>query len=352
MRFFVGGYSPELHTAELDPEDGSMEILNRVTTPRNASFLSAVPEKSLLFATVESGYQSGTSGKVAAYRVDSKLFPVAVGSGETCGPGPCHTEVDVSRGVLAVANYGGENFSLLRLTDSGKPGELIACVSHEGHSVNLSRQEEPHPHATHFSPDQLYLFVCDLGTDQVIRYRVDDLVAGTIAGKVALTPPAGSGPRHLAFSPDGRHVYLVNELTSTLIVCEYHKRDGELSQSQEISMLPDGFDGESTAAEVAVHPSGRFVYASNRGHDSLAIFVRDPDSGTLTSVGSADTTGSEPRHFSIDPTGAWCIVANQNTDHVVSFRVNQETGHLRWTGHSLNVPAPSCALFWPASRQA
>ena len=351
MRCFIGGYGPEISAVELDPDDGSMEVVRSVTTPKNASFLYAVSEPRLLYAAVESGYQSGDSGKVAAYKLDGDLLPTAIGSAESCGVGPCHIEVDVDQRLLAVANYGGENFAVLRVGADGKPGEQLACVQHEGHSVNAARQEEPHPHATHFSPDGAFLFVCDLGTDAVMRYRVSELVAGSADGSVATQTTPGSGPRHLAFSPDGQHAYLVNELSNTVVAYAYGSADGTLTQINEGSMLPDSFDGESTAAEIAVHPSGRFLYASNRGHDSITVFQRDAESGSLERVGCADTTGSGPRHFSIDPTGNWCIIANQFTDHVVSFRVDQESGSLTWSGHSLSVPTPSCALFWPVPRQ-
>ena len=351
MRFFVGGYAPELAVADLDPEDGSMEVVKRVTTPENASFLVACPRLKTLYATVETGYQSGGSGKVASYRLDAELLPTAIGSTESCGPGPCHAEVAAEKLLLAVANYGGENFSLIKLDESGKPTSQLACGTHTGQSVNPDRQAEPHPHATVFSPDSNYLFVCDLGTDSIMRYAIEDLRGGQAGGAVAAQASAGSGPRHLAFAGDGRHAYLVNELSNTVIAYSYHPTRGELGELQEISMLPATFDGENTAAEILVHPSGSFVYASNRGHDTIACYTRDAQSGKLTSTGYVDTTGSGPRHFDIDPSGSWMLVANQNTDHVVSMKIDAESGVPKWSGQSLAFPAASCALFWPTDRQ-
>jgi 6-phosphogluconolactonase len=351
MRCYVGGYGPEISVVDLDPEDGSMDVVKRVTTPKNASFLVAVSDPPLLYAAVESGYQSGDSGKVASYKLDAELLPVAIGSAESCGVGPCHIDIDYEQRLLAVANYGGENFALLRIRDDGKPTELLSCVPHEGHSINAARQEEPHPHAVNFSPDGRWLFVCDLGIDAIVRYAVADLVNGSGVGERAAVATPGSGPRHIVFSTDGAFVYLINELSNTVVGYAYDSSAGTLEQIQEIKLLADSFDGESTAAEIVIHPSGRYLYASNRGHDSITIYARNTDDGTLTLSGHADTTGSGPRHFSIDPTGSWCLIANQGTDHVVSFRVEDDGAKLRWSGHSIQVPAASCAVFWPVPRQ-
>lgn len=349
MRFFLGGYSADLDVAWLDPADGSIEIVTKVTTPENASFIRYVPELKVLYAAVESGYRTGDSGKIAAYRVDAAGKLTAIGWVASCGPGPCHVAALPSRGLLAAANYGGENWVAIRLADDGRLADQAACVRHSGHSINKRRQAEPHPHATTFSPDGAWLFVCDLGIDRIVRYSVDDILAGSggdLAGEPAAEVRPGSGPRHFEFSPDARFGYLVNELSNTVVAYAYEAASGSLEELQEISMLPDTFDGESTAAEIQVHPSGRFVYASNRGHDTIAVFARNEKSGLLEAAGHFDTTGNGPRHFQIDPTGEWCLVANQQSDHVVSFRIDQETGQGTWTGKSVQVTAPSCAEFW------
>jgi 6-phosphogluconolactonase len=348
MRFFLGGYSADLNVAWLDEADGSLQIIEKVRTPENASFLHYVPELSALYATVEAGYRTGESGKIAAYRVDQAGMLTAIGSAVSCGAGPCHVDVDPGRGLLAAANYGGENFTVVRLTSSGSFGEPVACIAHEGSSVNASRQAEPHPHATYFSPGRSYLFVCDLGTDTVMRYPVDDVVAGRgrEAGQVAASLAPGSGPRHLAFSGDASNAYVVNELSNTVTVFDYDEATGSLEQVQEISTLPAQFDAESTAAEIQVHPNDRFVYASNRGHDSIAVFRRDESNGTLEAAGRFATTGSGPRHFQIDPSGRWCLAANQFTDHVVSFRIDPDNGTGVWTGQSVHVVQPACVAFW------
>jgi 6-phosphogluconolactonase len=350
MKFYVGGYTADLCIARLD-DDGSMEVTDSVTTPENASFVRYVPELSALYATVESGSKAGGSGKIAAYRVADDGSLTAIGTIGSCGGGPCHLAVDPARRLLTAANYGGENWVAIRLEDDGRFAGQTACVRHTGSSVNARRQSEPHPHATTFSPDGAFVFVCDLGTDRVMRYRTEDLVGGRLsAGRgpsasVAAEATPGAGPRHFEFSPDGRFGYLVTEMGNTVVSYAYDPSSGALDELQEISTLPAGFAGESSAAEIQVHPGGSFVYASNRGHDSIAVFARDRESGLLEATGHFLTTGSNPRHFQVDPSGTWCLVANQSSDNVVSFRIDAKSGMGVPSGKSLRATSPSCAEF-------
>ncbi len=344
MRFYVGGYSPKISVCELDVADGSMRVVADAQTPKNGSWLSVSPDLRTLYATVESGYDSGSPGTVAAYRIASDATLSAIGTAESCAPGPCHLAVDATRRILTVANYGGETFGVVRLDDSGTPGEVIGCGRHAGSSVHPKRQREPHPHATVFSPDYRYLYVCDLGTDEVVHYSADALAGGVIERAGAVAAPAGSGPRHIVFTPDGRWAYLVNELSNTVIAYSVDTESGALSQVDEQPMLPPEWSGESTAAEIWLHPSGRFVYASNRGHDSIVIFSRRDD-GTMSVKGHVSSGGQSPRHFSLDSAGVWCLVANQQSDNVVSYRVDHDSGMLAATGHILSLTQPSCAVF-------
>ncbi len=348
MRFFLGGYSTDLHLAELDTEDGSMRIVSTVTTPQNASFLRFVAEYSVVYATVEAGSKTGESGTIAAYRFEGDALS-PIGTKESCGAGPCHIGIDGERKLLAAANYGGENFGVIRISDDGALGEQAACVRHEGSSVNTKRQNEPHPHATTFAPGGKFLYVCDLGTDEVMRYEVDALVSGRSAGSVAASAPPGSGPRHLELTQDGRFAYLINELSNTVIVYSCDPGDGSLTQVQEISTLPEDYEGESYSAEIQIHPDGRFVYGSNRGHNSIVVYFRDESSGRLETAGYFDANGRDPRHFQIDPGGTWCLVANQSSGNVSSFRIDVRTGIGTWTGETISFESPSCAEFVPVS---
>ena len=281
MRVCIGGYGPHLHLAALNERTGAIEILSSVSTAENASFVVYEPRWRMVYTTVETGYKTGRSGAVAAYRVDADDRLTAMGSAESCGSGACHLAVDASNQALAVANYGGETATVLSLTDNGTPGAMMQCIRHTGSSVHPTRQRKAHPHATVFSPDNQFLFVCDLGIDRIVRYRLhyDDATPCERAGEI-VTPP-GSGPRHMLFSSDRKFVYLVNELASTVVAYRYSAADGDLEQLAELSALPAEFTGTNTCAEIQMHPSGQFVYASNRGHDSIAVFRRDPETGTL-----------------------------------------------------------------------
>jgi 6-phosphogluconolactonase len=345
MRFFVGGYSPELYMAWLHEESGAIELVSSVTTPANASFLALHPNGRTLYATVETGYKTGESGKVTAYRVDAAHRLTAIGSASTCGAGPCHIAIDKERGMLVLPNYGGRSLAVLGLSENGMPGKLLACVEHTGSSVHVLRQREPHPHGAIFSPDGVYLLVCDLGTDRIEFYRVDGFADGITepVASVAVTP--GAGPRHLIFSHDGAFAYVINELSNSVGVYAYSADGPGLTLVQEAPTLPESVKMENTCAEIQIHPSGRYVYASNRGHDSITVFTRDKKNGQLERRGFIGPTGATPRHFSIDPSGLWCVVANQYSDTVVSYRLNPETGLGHWTGHEVIVTAPACAIF-------
>lgn len=345
MRVCIGGYGPFLHLASMNEHTGALEILESEATVENASFVVYEPRWHMVYTTVETGYRTGRSGAVAAYRVDDDDRLTAMGAAESCGPGACHLAVDASHKALAVANYGGETAALLSLSEHGIPGDLIECMTHTGSSVHPTRQRRPHPHATVFSPDRRYLFVCDLGIDRIVRYRLNHGAEAACVPDGEITVPPGSGPRHLLFADDGPFAYLINELSSTVIAYRYSESDGGLEPIGEVSALPAAFKGTSTCAEIQMHPNGRFVYASNRGHDTIAVFRRDPDTGTLDSPQHFSATGPVPRHFAIDRTGTWLLAAIRSGNCVCSFRLDETTGIGSYTGSSVTVIGPSCVIF-------
>jgi 6-phosphogluconolactonase len=224
-------------------------------------------------------------------------------------------------------------------------------VQHAGSSVNTRRQKEAHAHSMNVSPDDRFAFIADLGIDRIMIYRLD-IEKGTI---VANNPPfaklkPGAGPRHFAFGPSGKFAYVINELDCTVTAFAYELASGALTQIQTITTLPKQFDGSNTCAEVRVHPSGKFLYGSNRGHDSIAVYRVDLAKGTLTFVEHETADIKTPRNFNIDPTGKFCLVANQGSDSVVVFRIDPETGELEPTGHKVSVGRPVCVRFLrPAS---
>jgi 6-phosphogluconolactonase len=244
-----------------------------------------------------------------------------------------------------VANYGSGSVAAYPLNADGSVGPASAFVQHAGSSTG-PRQRGPHAHAVVLSPDNRFVFVPDLGLDQILSYRLD-------AAKSTLAPndppftkvTQGSGPRHFVFHPNGQFAYTLSEMGSLVTVFAYDRAGGTLKDLQTISTLPKDFSGTNNSAELEVHPNGKFLYASNRGHDSIAVFAIDPRAKTLTLVEHVPTQGKMPRNFAIDPTGAYLLAANQNTNNIVIFRIDQKTGRLTPTGDDLKTPSPVCLIF-------
>ena len=246
------------------------------------------------------------------------------------GGGPCHLAVDKTGKCILVANYGSGSIAALPIRADGTLAEPSATIQHQGSSINPQRQAGPHAHFITPDPANRFAFACDLGLDKVLVYSLDP-VTGALAPN---TPPSaaiqpGSGPRHLAFRPDGHFAYLINEMGATLTAFAYDAKGGCLTELQTLPTLPPDFTGGKSGAEVQVHPSGKFVYGSNRGHDSIAVFAVDRHSGKLAWVECQSTQGKTPRHFAIDPTGQWLLAENQDSDNIVVFRIDSKTGRLK-----------------------
>jgi 6-phosphogluconolactonase len=269
------------------------------------------------------------------------------------GSGPCHLSVDNGGKCVLVANYGSGHFAELPIEDDGKLGGVGHVTRFTGSSINRERQSGPHAHFINFDPWNRFALGCDLGVDKVLVWKVDP--SGTNGHKMVLKYPAvvkpGSGPRHLAFHPTEPFVYLINEMAATIMVFAYDWDTPALKELQTISMLPEKFEGSKSGAEIQMHPSGKFVYGSNRGHDSIAVFAVDGKSRKLTPVQHQSTQGKTPRHFVIDPTGKWLLAENQDSDNIVIFRIDQETGKLSPTGDKIEVGSPVCIQFVPESAQ-
>lgn len=347
MRFFVGGYSRTLHCAELNSDSGAMSIQSSVDTGSNASFLAWAPETSTVYATAETGTHPAEPGSIATFRLDDTGRLTRMSDALSCGAGPCHVAVDASKRLLVAANYVGGSIVALSLTETGDIGTPLACIQHEGQGPNAARQERAHAHSTHFDPARAAVYVCDLGTDEVVRYPLSVLDAGAdrAAGTGALALRPGAGPRHLAFSPDGRHAYVVTELSNTVLACSHDPVTGALTVLQESSLLPDGYESEALAAEIQLHPNGALVYVSVRGPDRICVFRRETATGRLEPCASFSSGGVWPRHFDIDESGRYMLVANERSNLVCSFRIDPESGMGTSTGCTLEVEAPSCTLF-------
>jgi 6-phosphogluconolactonase len=349
---YIGTYTEKaskgIYACRFDPATDRLAPLGLAAESVNPSFLAADPTRRFLYAVNEiSQYAGRSSGGLSA-------FAIAPGTGKLTllnevpsgGAGPCHLAVDKTGRYVLVANYEGGSLAVFPIRKDGRLGEASAFVQHKGASVNPKRQEGPHAHSIYLSPDNRFAVSADLGLDEVLIYRFDP-------GKGTLTPnnPAfamvssGAGPRHFAFHPNGKFGYVIDELQSTVTVFSYNPASGALDVLQTVSTLPQGFKGENAAAELEVLPSGKFLYGSNRGHDSIAIFAINTRKGTLTPLGHVPTLGKTPRNFAIDPTGSYLFVANQDSDNVVQFRVDPNNGFLTPTGQVLEVPSPVCVTF-------
>lgn len=345
----TGSESRGIYSARLDPATGMLSEPVLVAATPNPTFLAWHPDGRTLYALGESGVVTGKpGGALSAFRFDpasATLKPL--NTVPTGGIGLAHVGVDAAGRMAAVISYHGGYMAALAIDRDGKLGPRTSFIAHNGQlGPNTKRQDKPHPHSVTFAPDNRFVYVCDLGLDRIFRYRVDPNTA-TLShdGETATTP--GAGPRHSKFSPDGKFLYVINELNGTVEVFSAEAASGTLTPMQAISTLPAGFTGENICAEIRLSPDGRFVYGSNRGHDSLAVFARDPSQGTLSVVEIVPSGGKHPRNFNLSPDGRWLICANKDSDSVTVFGVDANTGRLTRTAQTLRVPQAVCVLFAP-----
>jgi 6-phosphogluconolactonase len=313
--------------------------------------LASDPTHRFLYAVSELGNDGRTHGAVSSFAIDPATgalkFLNKVDSG---GGGACHLTLDHTGKILFVANYGGGSVASFAINPNGSIGEKTGFDQHTGSGPNVERQDGPHAHAVVLSPDNRFLFVPDLGTDQIRIYRVD-------AARHTFTPndppfasvKAGLGPRHFMFGPGGKFAYVVCEMESSVVVFSYDPVKGSLTPVQTISTLPPDYKGIDNSAEIGIDPSGRFLYASNRGHDSIGVFAIDAKNGTLTRVQVAPSLGKIPRNFAVDPTGKYVLVANQISNQMVVFAIDPTNGQLQSTGQTLDLHSPVAILFVPAA---
>ena len=325
---YVGGYGNQIHIFHLDVGDGSLSpVGSPVDAGTNPSFLAVDPAHHTLFAVNEAG---GAKAAVASFHLDSKTGMLSFLSRVSSqGDGPAHVSTDKTGGFAFVANYGGGTVAVLPIGPGGVLGEAIDVHDHGGGSAN--------PHQTITAPANDFAFVPNKGLNTVTQYTFNP-ATGKLGGATQLDVDSGAGPRHLDFSPTSPHAYLIGENDSTVSALSYDAAAGKLTSIQTISTLPSGFQGNNSGAEIQVAPSGKFVYASNRGHDSIAIFSVAAD-GKLALVGHQPTMGQVPRHFQVEASGEILLVANQSTGNVVTFRVDTATGLLTPTGKSVMVPS-------------
>jgi len=352
IRFGTGrvlqGKGDGIYVFRMDAASGALEPVGQTTGVANPSYLAFDATQRFLYVVNElKSYQDQPTGTVSAFAVDAATGELAfLNRQPTHGTDPCHVVVDTPRKHVFVANYMSGSVCVLPVRDDGSLGDACDFIQHQGAGFDPFRQNGPHAHSVTLDRANRTAFVPDLGLDKVFIYKFDatrGMLEPNGAPWIKLRP--GAGPRHIALYPGGRFAYVINELNSTVAALACDRRTGGFRELQVVPTLPDGFCGTSTCADIQISPSGRFVYASNRGHNSITIFRVDQRTGHLTHVDHASTLGSTPRSFCIDPTGRFLIAANQDSDTLVTFRIHAPSGRLRPTGHVAYVPTPVCVKF-------
>jgi 6-phosphogluconolactonase len=356
-RLYIGTYtnhgSQGIYVGEFDPGNGSLRAPELAAATANPSFLAVTPSRQFLYAVNETDHFDGQStGGVSAFAIDSATGKLTLlNQVSSMAPGPAYVTLDRSGHYILVANYDQGSVAVFPIMSDGKIGDFTAFVRHMGSSVDPERQEGPHAHSIAMSPDNRFAIIADLGLDELLVYPFD-AARGTLGPARVIKTDPGVGPRHLTLADSGKFVYVINEMRSSLTVYSYHASDGAMTPVQSISTLPSSFHGKNTAAEVLLHPSGEFLYASNRGEDnSIAVFAVDRAKGTLTLVEYVATGGKTPRNFAIDPSGKWLLAANQDSNNIVTFRINVKSGRLTRTGHTVEVNSPTILDFVPLGNE-
>ncbi len=354
MRVYFGTYtgpkSQGIYQAVFNLSNGQLSTPQLAAETRNPSFLALHPSHKFLYAVGEmSDFQGTKTGAVSAFSIEAETGNLRLLNQQPSGgAGPCHLSLDERGNCVLVANYGSGSVQAVPVLKTGALGEPGVNIQHTGSSVNPKRQTGPHAHQIVPDPGNRFALVCDLGLDKVLVYQMNPLRAMLSPNDPpSASVSSGVGPRHLAFHPRKPFAYVINEMGNSITVFDWEARSGTLREKQMLSTLPQGFAGESYCAEIAVHPGGKFVYGSNRGHDSIAIFRVNAKNGTLDAAGYQATGGKAPRHFAIDPSGRWMIAENQSSDNLLVFRVNKKTGALQQVGAPLTLGSPVCAVFVP-----
>lgn len=357
IRLFVGTYtsgdsiSKGIYTVTFDDATGSFSEPVLAAELTNPSFLAVHPSGQFLYAVNEVSDGGGRGkGAVTALKIQSDGTLSKINDQPSAGGAPCHCNVDATGTNLLIANYVGGNAVVYPITADGALEPASSNIQHEGSSVDKSRQEGPHAHSINLSSDNRFAYVADLGLDRIMIYRFD-AQSHTLA---PASPPAtlvtpGGGPRHFSIHPSGKFAWTNNEMTMVVTGFRRNPADGSLFAIQEISTIPGGYNGRKSTAECLVHPNGKFLYVSNRGHETITAFTIDQQTGLLKYVENEPTGGKEPRNFFIDPSGKWLLAENQNSDSVLVFSIDQKTGELTPNGNSITVGKPVCIRALPVA---
>src|SRR6266478_269108 len=347
---FVGTYTAKtnskgIYSFHIDTATGQLSAIGVAAETPDPSWVAVHPSGKFLYAANEAGKTS----TVSAFAIDVKTGKLTLlNQLPSLGEDPCYLSFDKTGKYVLVANYSSGTIAVFPILADGRLGEHTAMLKDQGATgPNKERQEGPHAHWIEVSSDNRFAFVADLGLDAILSYRFDASKGSLTPNKQSFLRPltAGAGPRHATSSPGGGHFYVLSEINSTVTAFAYAPDHGVFGYLGGVPMLPAGFEGRNDAAEIAIHQSGKWLFASNRGHDSIAVFSIDPASGKLTAAGGFPTGGREPRHFALDPTGQYLLAENQLSGNIVGFRIDPATGKLTATGEVLQVPSPVCVAF-------
>ncbi|MES2660820.1 MAG: lactonase family protein [Verrucomicrobiota bacterium] len=338
--------SKGIYLADFDSATGKLTEPALAAEYKNPGFLALHPAKPILYACGQPNkdFADGTNS-VAAFTIGSDHGLKFLGEASVGGKGACHVAVDKTGGTVAIANYGDGSFSTVNLGADGIPGELATVISTKGSGPNKNRQQGPHAHGVYFDAANKHLLVPDLGLDKVFVHPFDAATSKLGEPVAPLTTAPGAGPRHLTFSPDGKNAYVINELDNSVLSTSYD--GGKFKVLGTVPTLPADFTGGSTTAEIEVHPNGKFVYGSNRGHNSIVVYQRDGKTGELKFLQHAPCGGKTPRHFKIDPSGKWLLCGHQDSNTISVLPLDPATGLLGAPVNTVSSPSPICLLFVP-----
>lgn len=340
-----GGESEGIYSFRFNPRTGKSSEPKLAAAVTNPSFLAIHPDGEHLYSVSEVDGEGG----ISAFEINTEDGTLThLNATSTQGGSPCHLVVDQTGRYVLCANYGGGSVCTVPIHDDGTVGEVACFVQHEGHSITPGRQAGPHAHSINLDAANKFAFAADLGLDQVLIYRFDEQTGELTPNEppyIAITP--GSGPRHFAFHPSGKYAYVINEILLTVTAMKYDAEHGRLTEIQTIRTISEAVRPEFSTAEVVAHPSGKFLYGSNRTHDTIAVFAIDEKTGELERIQNEPTGGKTPRNFAVDPTGGYLFAENQDSGTIVVFRINQDDGMLDATGDVLDVPRPVCIRMLP-----
>ncbi|MBN1465851.1 lactonase family protein, partial [candidate division KSB1 bacterium] len=339
---YVGSYTSKgsegISVFELDQQTGALTLL-QTARAENPSFLAIQPNDYLYAVSEVANYLGERSGALLSFKINPKTWELTfINAQPSAGEHPCHVTA-TQDGRVFVANYSSGNIAMC----VAQEGVLSAAVTaqHAGSGPNADRQRGPHAHSVNLSPDERFLYAVDLGIDKIMIYDLAQETFTPAEQPFVRTAP-GAGPRHFVFHPQGQFAYVINELNSTITAYSFDAADGSLAELATVPTTPPDYHGDNSGADIHITPDGRFLYGSNRGHDSLVIYRIDAQTGGLALVGHQSTLGKTPRNFAIDPSGTFLLAANQNSDNIVVFRIHPATGELRETGHQAKMSKPVC----------